>query len=291
MKFKCGLLIFLLHTFFICCNIVSSPNTRLNAISLLELKSESKLKSNLKMKSKTGALTTTKFCNELCMECSENDRNYCTICITGVFQYDYNCYSKCPEGTYADTQWQVCRKCDVNCPICWGPNSDMCGTVPGVRTTVTIIENEIRDFMNSYTFTKDEVVSWMNSLKVLLKDNKSIINNLETSDTLSPSDIYNSRKVDLELPMGSFSKLNGIFIPVPAYIDKNGELIQSHWVFKKGMWDGNFWISEWFPRLNTFIKQKGSQNKIYYENGGYWVYEKHRGKKNIKFRMVLDKIK
>ena len=132
--------------------------------------------------------------------------------------------------------------------------------------------------MNSYTFTKDEVMFWMNSLKVLLKDNKSLISNIDTSDTLSPSDIYNSKKVDLELPLGSFSKLNGVFIPVPAYIDKNGDLIQSHWVYKKGMWDGNSWSSEWYPRINTFIKQKGSQNKIYYENGGYWVYEKHRGK-------------
>jgi hypothetical protein len=154
----------------------------------------------------------------------------------------------------------------------------MCGTVPGIRTTVTIIENEIRDFIKTYTFTRDEVVSWMNSLKVLLKDNRSLIADLDTSDTLSPSDIYGSKKVDLELPLGSFSKLDGVFLPVPAYIDKNGELVQSHWVYKKGMWDGNSWNDQWYPKINNFIRLKGSQNKIYYENGGYWVYEQHRGK-------------
>lgn len=289
MKLKCCfLVIFLQVLIIITSSKIKSSNE--NLTSFVELKTETKtqVKSKTNLKSKMQTKTTTKFCNELCMECSENDRNYCTICKTGVYQFDYNCYAKCPDGTYADTQWQVCRKCDLNCPLCWGPKSDMCGTVSGVRTTVTIIENEIRDFMRTYTFTRDEVVSWMSSLKVLLKDNRSLINDLDTSDTLSPSDIYNSHKVDQELPLGSFSKLDGVFIPVPAYIDKNGELIQSHWVYKRGMWDGISWNDQWFPRINSFIKLKGNQNKIYFENGGYWVYEKHRGNINSNIRMVLD---
>ena len=285
MKLKCCFVVLMINTMIMIMVSTNQIKTQSNskAISLLELKSETKnmLKSKSNLKTSSQTTVTTKFCNELCMECSENDRNYCTICKTGIYQFDYNCYSKCPDGTYTDTKWQVCRKCDVNCPLCWGPNSDMCGTTPGIRTTVTIIENEIRDFMKTYTFTKDEVMSWMNSLKVLLKDNRSLIADLDTSDTLSPSDIYNSRKVDMDLPIGSFSKLDGVFIPVPAYIDKNGELIQSHWVFKKGIWDGNSWNDQWYPRLNNFIKSKGSQNKIYYENGGYWVYERHRGNSHL----------
>jgi len=151
----------------------------------------------------------------------------------------------------------------------------MCGTVPGVRTTVTMIENEIRDFMKSYTFSRDDVTFWVSSLKTLLQDEKSLAQ-MEGSDTIAPSDVYNSKKIDLELPLGTFSKLDGVFIPVPAYLDKTGELVQSHWVYRKGMWDGSSWTSQWYPRLNSFIRLKGSQNKLYFENGGYWVYEQHK---------------
>ena len=293
MKLKCCFFIFLVQILLV--SIVLSEKVysmkKDKFTSLLELKTELKvnLKSKLNLKSSAKTLSTTKYCNELCMECSENDRNYCTICKTGIYQFDFNCYSKCPDGTYEDSQWQVCRKCDVNCPLCWGPSSDMCGTISGIRTTVSIIENEIRDFMKSYTFTKDEVASWINTLKILLKDNRNLISQIDNSDTLSPSDIYSSKNIDLELPIGSFSKLDGVFIPIPAYIDKNGELVQSHWVHKKGMWSGSSWNSQWYPRINSFIKSKGSSNKIYYENGGYWVYEQHRGKiKNfIKFIKYL----
>lgn len=68
-----------------------------------------------------------------------------------------------------------------------------------------------------------------------------------------------------------------MFIPVPSYFNKNGDLIHSHWVFKKGMWDGQTWNDQWYPRLPSFILNRGEKNKIYYENGGYWIYENSRG--------------
>ncbi len=111
-----------------------------------------------------------------------------------------------------------------------------------------------------------------------MKDDNTLSNTLnEMEPPLSPSDIYNTDKQDLPLPQGSFSRIDGVFIPVPTYINKKGDLIHSHWVYKKGMWDGQEWNDQWYPRIPSFIKEKGEKNKIYFENGGYWIYDNARG--------------
>jgi len=132
--------------------------------------------------------------------------------------------------------------------------------------------------LSIYTFTKADINNWIYNLKVILKEDSNLssdINNLDT--TLSPSDIYNTDKINIPLPLGSFSRIDGVFIPVPSYFNKNGDLIHSHWVFKRGMWDGQAWNDQWYPRLSSFIQNRGEKNKIYYENGGYWIYESTRG--------------
>ena len=79
-------------------------------------------------------------------------------------------------------------------------------------------------------------------MKVILKEDPNLANDVSNLDvTLSPSDIYNTDKINIPLPQGSFSRIDGVFIPIPTYFNRNGDLIHSHWVFKKGQWDGQSW--------------------------------------------------
>ena len=131
----------------------------LQIIFLSSLALNLSLSHKLKMKSKTKMKTKAFLkCSPLCLECSEMDPSVCNICKPGVFQYNNLCYEKCPSGTYADSDWQVCRLCDSACPVCWGPRSDMCGSIEGVRTTVVLLENEIKNYFSTKPFNNDELI-------------------------------------------------------------------------------------------------------------------------------------
>jgi hypothetical protein len=115
-------------------------------------------------------------------------------------------------------------------------------------------------------------------LAVILRGKYKFSNNA----VLSQDDVYGSNKIMIDLPIGSFSKNNGVFIPIPSYIDEKMELVASHWVYVKGMWNGRTWSDNWFPSVPSFIKTNGKRNKIYYENGGYWIYNSNNnGKINL----------
>lgn len=237
-----------------------------------KLKSRLKLKTNLK-------LASIENCSPLCLECSENDYRLCNVCKTGIFQYNNICHNNCPIGTYADNEWQVCRECDKSCPTCWGPMSDMCGSQIGTKTSVVLLENEIKKYFITKPFNNEEVSAWLMNLNSIMKKLPIKAEALPLDidlDTLSPEDVYHSQKIEVELPIGSFSRNNGMFIPVPSYLNDNLDLINSHWIFVEGMWDGHKINLEWFPLLPTFIKNLGEKNKIYFENGGNWVYEKSK---------------
>jgi len=217
-------------------------------------------------------------CGPLCLDCDEEDASQCNVCRTGIYRYNNQCYNKCPESTFTDEEWQVCRDCDPDCPICWGPLSDNCGSKKGVRTQVVLIENEIKNYFAHKKLNQDEIIDWMFKLNVIMKkltpDNQSTTNSL---DMLSLQEVYNSDKVELDLPIGTFSKNGGVFIPIPSYLTSNFNLINSHWIFVKGMWEGGRWHLEWFPKLPSFIKYNGERNKIYYENMGYWIFDPIKG--------------
>lgn len=216
-------------------------------------------------------------CGALCMECSDNDPNSCQSCNPGVFQYNNNCFNTCPEGTFPDKEWQICRDCDSNCPVCWGPNSNNCGTVEGVKTRVVLLENEIKEYFNKTSFDQGEINEWLQKVELIC--GKIPDKGIPTRDNevLSTDDVYNTNKVEVSLPIGSFSRKNGVFVPIPSYLDKDSELVKSHWIFKKGSWDGHSWNDEWYPRVPSFIKTTGDKNKIYIENRGYWYYVRGQG--------------
>lgn len=247
-----------------------------NSTRLLSENGKNQMVSSSRSNSK--ATLTTKFCNPLCKECSSNDRNYCTICNAGVPFYQYNCFAKCPDGTFLDQEWRECKKCNENCPICWGPDNDMCGTTFGLKTTVTSLEHEIKEFLSGYTFSRFEIEKWVNNLKFILTDEQYLPDDT-FKDSFRSVEVYSVESDSFELPIGSYSDADGVFIPVPAYINKNKELVNSHWIFKQGQWDGKRWVAQFYPRLPTYIRVKGSRNKIYYENNGYWVYDTMKGKK------------
>jgi len=283
--------------------------------------------------------STNQNCGILCLECSQNDLQSCITCKPGIFDYKNKCYNNCPEGTYPDDEWQMCINCDPSCPICWGPNNDMCSNNKGIKTTAVLLENEIKEYffkkidknnffkekkskifdfnMNPSNIQNETIkifeeisnsdfnndtninqenklsyVSWLNIINVILKDidnnkiypknhkNKIEINNNGKefdSTTISIEDVYGSNKVFTDLPIGSFSRKNGIFIPIPSYLDENIEIIESHWIYIKGSWLENKWIDEWVPVLPSFIKKNGEKNKIYFENEGYWIYDNRKG--------------
>jgi len=141
--------------------------------------------------------------------------------------------------------------------------------------------------------------SWLNTINVILKDvdignlypqshknlikyNNNIPNGVDSA-TISMEDVYGSKKIMSDLPVGSFSRKNGVFIPIPSYLDENMEIVDSHWIFVHGAWLGNKWINDWVPVLPSYIKQKGEKNKMYFENGGYWIYDNIKGETSNKF--------
>jgi hypothetical protein len=241
-------------------------------------------------------------CSSLCLECSRIDSNICNVCKPGVFEYNNKCFHKCPIATYSDQEWQICRPCHPDCPICWGPNPDMCGNKIGISSSIVLLENEIKKYFDQRPFNNDEFNSWMIRLNSILKKVKEnnrikVVGFVETSffkefenlsDTISPEDVYQTNQIEVDPPIGSFSRSNGVFIPVPSYLSTKLELVNSHWIFIEGNWDGHNWSSKWFPRLPSFLSYKGEKSKIYYENGGFWIYGDKGTTKNLIFRMVLD---
>ena len=79
-------------------------------------------------------------------------------------------------------------------------------------------------------------------------------------ETISSEDVYHSNKIEVDLPIGAFSRNNGVFIPIPSYLNEKMELISSHWIFIEGNWDGHIWVDHWFPKLPSFIKFNGERN-------------------------------
>ena len=230
--------------------------------------------SNLSHEKTTSTLNlTTKHCNSLCAQCSLNDFNYCTLCQSGMIFYNFNCYATCPDGTFLQESTRKCLPCSENCPICWGSESSMCGTVYGVFTQVVELEKEVIEYFSTHIFVKEEIDEWLNNLKIIFANKiDEIIYPLFVEDNPLIS-VYLNDKISAELPIGTFGLSNGIFIPIPPYINKDKKLIESHWVYKQGMFDGITWHSDYFPRLPSFIKYKGTKDKIYVENNGYWVYD------------------
>jgi hypothetical protein len=149
---------------------------------------------------------------------------------------------------------------------------------------------EIEEFKS---FKNKEInnFKWLNNLDIILKDvnpdnlfpkNHSMKINYTKEDkidnTISIENVYGSNQVISQLPLGSYSRKDGAFIPIPSYLDENMDIVESHWIFVKGNWIGNKWVDDWVPNLPLFIKEKGEKNKIYFENGGYWIYDNRKGK-------------
>jgi len=257
-------------------------NTNLSAMHKTSAYSTSqKMEMNLKerlflTKTSSESSLTTKNCSPLCSQCSQNDLSFCTICQTGMILYNFNCFVTCPHGTYLNQETRTCQLCHNDCPMCWGPDKDMCGNTFGVRTKVVSLEDEIIEYFNSHIFIKEEVDDWLNNLKKLFSDEKSeMIYPLFVQENPQFS-VYLEEKPSAELPIGSFAYKNGLFIPVPPYINKSKKLVEFHWIYKQGMWDGSSWHDQYFPRIPTFIRSKGTTDKIYQENNGYWFYDVSR---------------
>ena len=128
--------------------------------------------------------------------------------------------------------------------------------------------NEIRELeFKSKKDIKIDNNNWLNNLNIILKNvnpfNISPRNHKtkidftkeeEIESTISINDVYGSKKIHSELPIGSFSRKNGIFIPIPSYLDENMDIVESHWIFVKGNWVGDKWVQNWVPKLPSFIK-------------------------------------
>jgi hypothetical protein len=255
-------------------------------ININTLKLNIQNKNNLESYSNSKLKLTNKFCNPLCQECAINDLNYCTICKPGVIFYQQNCIIDCPEGTYLDLSSRTCLKCSYNCPVCWGPEQNMCGLIKGINSYVVSLMKEIIQFISSYTFSRLEVDKWINDLKFILTEEN--FGNIIDPDMMTTNEVYNTDECQRELPIGSFSKFNGAFIPVPAYINREKQMIESHWVYKTGTWDGKRWNKEFYNRLPLFIKYKGEKNKIYFENNGYWIFNPDKDWFWIKSKRVFE---
>jgi hypothetical protein len=285
-------------------NLENTENLTLELKTKTSLESEGKLQklnlmenSNFKIKKMDKSLSqsslTTKNCSPLCAQCSTNDMSYCTLCQTAMIFYNYNCYITCPEGTFLNHQTRTCKLCHSNCPICWGPEKDMCGNTFGFKTVVVSLEDEIREYLNTHIFIKEEVDTWLNSLKIIFNTDKSELIYPLFSDDNSDNNhgnipVYINDKKNAEIPIGSFTYKNSLLIPVPPYINKDKKLIEFHWVYKNGMWDGVNWSEQWFPKIPSFIQYKGTTDKIYQENNGFWYYDPARNWIYVKVKNVVS---
>jgi len=241
---------------------------------------------------KTNVKLTTTYCNPLCLECSVNDLNYCTRCGTEGMYYNYGCYKVCPEGSFLARESRECNTCNDKCPVCWGPDMDMCGTIAGVKSYVVKLQDEIEKFFKDKKYSKKEIEDWLEILKSVFNEKKEEFESnldIEIEDSLSTNQVYNIENDKIiELPIGSHSDLNGVFIPVPTYINNNKELVNSHWIYRKGTWDGKRWVAQYFPRLPSFIKDYAEKNLIYNENGGYWTWDPMKNWFWIKQKNLVD---
>lgn len=112
----------------------------------------------------------------------------------------------------------------------------------------------------------------------LNSENDKLINSFRLKENkaevlLTQNEIYSSKSFNIDLPFGSFSKFDGVFIPIPSYIYKN-IIVETHWIFVKGQYSNNNWNISWNPVIPDFLKKSGNKDKIYYENQGFWVYTK-----------------
>ena len=212
-----------------------------------------------------------KSCSSLCQKCSKIDPLICLECFPKVFFFKDQCYNSCPEGTYGDADWEICRSCDSSCPVCWGPLSSQCGLIPGVRSSVFLLEKEIENYFGVTSFSKEQVNIWIRQLNIVAPN----YDQRGHKQTLVNNDVY-SIDVENSLPVGSFSKYDTVFIPVPPYLTEDGSYIGSQWIYVKGQWDGKNWHDKWFPKLPSFVEKQGNKEKIYYENNGYWIFERSK---------------
>jgi hypothetical protein len=244
---------------------------------------QSLLASKLKNRQTTVRISEPHKCEELCLQCSFENNTICEVCKPGIYFYENRCYTKCPDRTYSDQEWQVCRACDSTCPVCWGSRPDMCGTTAGVKTQMMLLENEVKQYFTNKPFESSRVLDWLHNLNVILKDvnYSEKIDILDSEDTIATNVVYNSDKIVVDLPVGSFSRNDGVFVPVPSYINSKMELVKFHWIYIKGQWNGYTWNDSWFPLIPSFIKSFGDRGKMYYENGGYWIYDKPSNSKII----------
>ena len=127
-------------------------------------------------------------------------------------------------------------------------------------------------------------------------------------NVLSPYEIYeDTTKIYIELPVGSYSNNNGVFIPIPSYLYNNTYFIQSHWIYVSGVWNGNKWLNSWSPIVSSYLTHHAKKEMLYVENEGYWMYDnnssewiwsktsiqviKHQDKANQKVLNGLNTIK
>lgn len=281
-------------------------------------------------------------CPKLCKQCALGE---CLQCDSNAYFYEGRCILICPEGTYLNKEYRTCSKCHSDCPVCWNGFSNTCGTIEGLYSVVTSLQEEVKKYIRlvdkkGLPISEKEI--WLAKLNILLKNemqeneylkfkntymkkNTSDISNKDKDNNLhflkynyrkKNSQIYDNEVVEkadnnekefnyisnqinepfssqislnkievyknyndnyseIELPICSFSINNGIVILIPGYINNEGNLIPSHWVFKNGQWSGRDWNPNWKPQLPVFIKYKGDKTKIYFENNGFWYYNKN----------------
>ncbi|EAR95398.3 hypothetical protein TTHERM_00077020 (macronuclear) [Tetrahymena thermophila SB210] len=59
-------------------------------------------------------------CNINCIDCKDDQPDYCTECKIKLLWKDGTCYQNCPDGYWNDTPNKMCRKCDQKCNTCLG---------------------------------------------------------------------------------------------------------------------------------------------------------------------------
>lgn len=250
----------------------TNTNTDSSSNSSTSIKTETNTSNSTQNTSKS--TTNTKLCGAGCIDCSDYDSNYCNKCVRGTAIYHFSCYDTCPLGTYYRTR-NSCDDCDPKCPVCWGPNNDQCGLFAGMSSNVLVLEDEIKNYFSSQNVNKIDVDRWFGSISYIIKNDKDTNN--KSSTTMNNSQVYGVFQNDVDLPFGSFSYNDGVYIPVPNGLSYTVDRNNSHWVYRKGQWDGKAWQSNWFPRLPLFIREKGNKMNIYEENNGYWVYSQEKG--------------